>query len=267
MKIRNPFRRKPKEKSWVQTDQGLLNKTWDLGWWQQNRQPLQGGKNEAVEACVSALSQTVSMCPIHHLREEDNGADQRQYGSGPERVLAHPNPYTTRSLFFNSLIRSVYFHGNGYAAATRNSNRAISNLYLLDPKSTHGVIDPESGEVFYWVSANYGNAFNPETDTVYPARDILHVRINQSESEPLKGISPILSAANSIGANSSILAQQSDFFRNSAQPSGIMSTPDKLTPETCSPTSDRHPILEPRHRSHLGTVWLGRHESDPPVLG
>jgi phage portal protein BeeE len=91
MKLSDLWRRKPKQKTWVPTDQGLMNTNWDLGWWQQNLQPAQPGGNETVEACVSALAQTVAMCPIHHLRDSENGEQTRQIGSGPERALLNPN--------------------------------------------------------------------------------------------------------------------------------------------------------------------------------
>ena len=231
MRLSDLWRRKPKQKTWVQTDQGAMNTDWDPGWWQQNLQPLTMGKNETVEACVSTLSQTVAMLPIFHYRNEGDGEQVRQYGSNPERVLLNPNPYTSRSLFFNQIIRSVYFHGNGYAVATRDNNRAINGLYFVDPKSINGVIDPESGDVFYWVSPKFGRQYNPETDMVYPARDVLNIRINPKTQEPLKGETPISVAANAIAANSAITGHQSRFFNNMSRPSGVLGTDEKLTRE------------------------------------
>ena len=219
------------EKSWVSTSEGMMNTSWDWGWWQQNRKPLPGGGNETVEACVSILSETVSMCPINHLTDEANGHARRNTGSWVERVLRNPNSYTTRSLFFNNLIRSVYFHGNGYAYCTRDGNAAINGLYLLDPRHVNPVVDPQSGEAFYWVSPNFGKGFNQDTDVIYMPKDMLNVRIVCSPDEPLKGLTPIHNAANSISANSSILKNQANFFENNSRPSGILSTPDHLTKE------------------------------------
>jgi HK97 family phage portal protein len=227
----NPFKRKPKteEKSWTLTDEGWLNKNWDLGWWQQNLQPGKGGLNEAVEACVSTLSQTVAMCPIYHLTDQPNGEAVRQYGSYAERALLKPNEFTTRSQFFNTIIRCMYYTGDGYAVATRDGNGSVKNLYLVDPKSMNPVLDPESGEVFYWSSPNYGNVYNPETDAVHPARNVLHLRLNVDSKNPLKGETPLTTAANSIAANSAIVSHQSSFFNNMSRPSGILSTEEKLT--------------------------------------
>jgi len=217
------------EKSWVSTQEGLMDTSWDWGWWQQNRQPLQGGCNETVEACVSVLSETVSMCPINHLTDQDNSAATRNTGSWVERVLKNPNPYTTRSLFFNNLIRSIYFHGNGYAYCTRDNRGAINALYLLDPRHVNPVVDPETGEAFYWVSPNFGNGFNADTDLIYMPKDMLNIRTVCKPGEPLKGMTPIAHAVNSIKANSSILANQANFFSNNSRASGILSTDDKLT--------------------------------------
>ena len=253
MKILDFFRRK----SWVQTDQGLMNKTWDLGWWQQELKPLNyGGKNEAVEACISALSQTLAMCPVYHLKDQDDGEKRRQYGSGPERVLERPNEQTSRTLFFNDLIRSLYFHGNGYAFATRNANRAINALYILDPRNTNPVVDPDTGDVYYWVSANTSTTFNPDTDTVYPSRDVLNIRINSNNTQPLKGITPITAAAMSIAANSQISSHQASFFKNMARPSGVLSAPDKLSVEQANQIRDA-----------LAKQAQGENAGKVPVLG
>jgi HK97 family phage portal protein len=209
-----------------------MNTSWDTGWWQQNLKPLDlSSTNETVEACVSTLSQTVSMCPIEHLTQEKDGEAKRNYGSNAERVLLNPNPSATRSVFFNNLIRSVYFNGNGYALATRDGNRAVGALYLLDPKNVNPTQDDETGEVYYWISPNATGKYNPETDNVYPARDILHIRINTDPGDSLKGISPLSAAINSIAASNAITGHQAAFFNNMARPSGVLSTDQALNRE------------------------------------
>jgi len=235
MKLSNllPWRKsKQVAKQYVPTDEGWMNTSWDAGWWQQDLKPLNlSDTNETVEACVSTLSQTVSMCPAQHLSEESDGESKRLYGSLPERVMLNPNPHTTRSLFMNNLIRCVYFNGNGYAFAVRNGNRSISELYLLDPKNVNPVQDPETGEIYYWVSPTASGKFDPNTDSVYPERDILHIKINVDPRQPLKGVSPLTAAMNSIAASQAITGQQARFFNNMARPSGVLSTTDTLTRE------------------------------------
>ncbi len=172
------------------------------------------------------------MCPIHLWEEQPDGQRERRYGANAERVLKRPNNYQTRSQFFNMLIRSVYFHGNGYAVAMRDDRRAVSELHLLDPRNTKGVIDPETGDVFYWVSPKPGRLeFVEGEDRIYPSRDILNVRINTNYSDPLKGHTPVTVAANAIAANNAITGHQASFFNNMSRPSGALSTDLKLTQE------------------------------------
>jgi len=231
MKIKLPWRKpETEEKSWVDTQDGWLNTNWDLGYWQQNLKAPSGSRNEAVEACVAALAQTTAMCPVYHYEEDENGEKTRLRGSKAERVLQRPNTFTSSTQFFNMLIRSMYFHGNGYAVADRDGNGSIDKLYISDSRNTNGTIDPEGGEVYYWVGTGYGS-YNPETDTVYPARDVLNLKINNNEREPLKGETPLTTAVRSIAANSNITNHQSNFFGSMARPSGVLSTTEPLTRE------------------------------------
>jgi HK97 family phage portal protein len=227
--------RKPKpvqEKGYVPTDQGWMDTNWDWGWWQQDLKPLSlSGVNETVEACVSALSQTVAMLDIYHLEDQRNGEAVRQYGSVVERTMLNPNRHTSRNTFINNLIRCLYFHGNGYAYAERNGNGSVAEMYLLDPRNVNPVQDPESGDVYYWASPKPPGKFNPDTDNVYLERDILHIKINLDSNNPLKGVSPLTAAANSIAASNAITGHQARFFNNMARPSGVLTTDAQLNRE------------------------------------
>jgi len=260
MKIRFPWT-KPKvpveARSWNLTDEGWMNTSWDAGWWQQDLKPLDlSGVNETVEACVSALSQTVSMCPAYHLTEDATGEAIRNYGSNAERVMLNPNPHMTRTDFMNNLIRSIYFDGNGYAFATRNGTGAVGALYLLDPKNVNPVQDPETGEIYYWVSPTADGKYNADTDSVYPERDILHVKINIDPKQPLKGVSPLMAAANSIAASNAITGHQARFFSQMARPSGILRTDSPL---------NREQMLQ--LRDAVAKQMQGNNSGKVPILG
>ncbi len=260
VKIKFPWRKSkvPTEaKSWVSTDEGFMNTSWDAGWWQQNLQPLSAiDANETVEACISALSQTCSMCPIFQLTEDEAGELTRNYGSNAERVMLNPNPHMTRTDFMNNLIRSVYFNGNGYAYAERNGTRAVGALYLLDPKNVNPVQDPETGDIFYWVSATANGKFDPDRDNIYPERDILHVKINIDPKNPLKGVSPLTAAANSIAASNAITGHQASFFKNMARPSGVLTTDANL---------NREQMLQ--LRDAVAKQTQGKDSGKVPILG
>src|SRR5215471_7915347 len=63
-------------------------------WWQlgQDIQPSPG-RSAMVEACVSAYSQTIAMCPGGHWRLNDKGGKDRVTTSSLSRVLRQPNSY------------------------------------------------------------------------------------------------------------------------------------------------------------------------------
>jgi HK97 family phage portal protein len=237
MKIKWPFRKKPvqaREKGFTYTnDEGWVNTSWDAGFWQQNRQAPHLGLNETVEACVSALSQTVSMCPINHYEDQPTGEQERKWGSNVERVLKQPNNYQSRTGFFNNAIRSLYLRGNAFAVAVRNDVGTIRELHLVDPQNTKGVFSAEDGSIYYMVSTLSEGPrifYDPDNDFILPARDVLHIRIN-TYRDPLKGESPITAAANSIAASSALTGHQSQFFNNMARPSGGLFTDNDLKKE------------------------------------
>ena len=232
MRIRDllPF---GKKKSIVNTmDHGPVDTSWDLGFWQQDKKILRSDINSTVEACVSALSQTAAMCPLHHIKDEDENGDVRQKGSNLERVMLNPNEYQTRSTFLVDAIRSMYFEGNAYAVAQRNQQGTIRALYLMNPRTTQGVIDPETGQVFYYVSPN-GNvpSMVSEEDRIFPARDVMHLRLYSSAHDPLRGETPLQAAAASIAANNAISGHQQVFFNQMSRPSGVLATDSTLNRE------------------------------------
>src|SRR6516225_1848156 len=63
-------------------------------WWQQGFYVRPFSTTSAmVEACVSAYSQTVAMCPGTHWRLKGNGGRERIKNSDLSRILREPNDY------------------------------------------------------------------------------------------------------------------------------------------------------------------------------
>lgn len=221
------------QKGWVNTNDGWLNSNWDAGWWQQDRQPLTlSGINGTVEACVSALAQTAAMCPVHLYDEDEYGTRHRRRASNPERVLRRPNDYETSALFINNLVRSTYFTGNGIAVAMHDDRGAITSLHLMNAKNTRAVMDQKTGEVYYYATAkqNQPFIFDLDTDRIFPARKVLHLRL-YTDLDPLRGVTPLQAATNSVQANSAIMGHQSQFFSRMSRPSGVLSTEQLLQPD------------------------------------
>lgn len=198
-------------------------------WWQMGRDVRAYGASSAmVEACVSAYSQTVAMCPGDHWRLKGDGGRERIVTSALTRTLRYPNEYQSISDFLLNLTRDLYLQGNAYALALRNDRNEVQELHLMPARHcAHAVA--EDGSIFYSLAGNevVDRRFKGER-LIVPARDVLHVRLH-TPNHPLDGKSPILAAGLAIAAGNSAVARQLDFFTRQARPSFILSSDQVMT--------------------------------------
>jgi phage portal protein BeeE len=100
----------PIEGGWLPTD------AWN--WWQLGGLPIpQTAHSAIVEACISAYSQTVAMCPGARWRKTAKGGRELVTNSALSRVLKRPNDYQIMSDFMLNMVRLMYLQGNAYAVA------------------------------------------------------------------------------------------------------------------------------------------------------
>jgi HK97 family phage portal protein len=203
-------------------------------WWQQGYNVESYAPSALVEACVSAYSQTVAMCPGDHWVTHENGGRERITNSALSRILRRPNGYDSISDFMLNSTRSLYINGNAYALALRNSRYEITELHLMDPRQCCAWVT-ETGEVFYQLNGNEivrrllaGAA--EEYPLFVPQRDVLHVRLHVpprnsvTTSNILRGESPLIAVARDLAMTDAIVAQQLQFYQNQARPSAVLTT-------------------------------------------
>lgn len=160
---------------------------WPITWWQQGFRAPTRDQNAAVEACIGAISQTLAMLPINHWRENDKGGSDLVKTSAAFRILRKPNGYQTKADFFLNLVRAELTRGNGYALAQRNNRHEISALHLVNPPSLYPYVSEEDGSIYYQFSqVPLGQEFSPVHGDLYPARDVLHIRLH-TPVHPLGG--------------------------------------------------------------------------------
>jgi HK97 family phage portal protein len=207
---------------WLSADVGQ-----HTNWWQLGYLPEGGARSAIVEACISAYSQTVAICPGDHWKLNAKGGRTRVTTSALSRILRRPNAYQTISDFLLNLTDALYREGNAYALALRNDRYEVSELHLMDPRQSLPQL-ASNGEVFYRLSGNdviqreLGDA-----QLVVPQRDVLHVRMRTERyryPRPLVGESPLVSATQDIVAGDAIIQQQIQFYMNQARPSAVLST-------------------------------------------
>lgn len=198
-----------------------------LNWWQSGYSLKPYGERRAmVEACQSAYSQTVAMCPGGHWQTRADGGRDRITNSALARVLKKPNDYQSISDFLLNLTRSLYSaSGEAFALGVRNNRNEITELHLM--RSGKPLI-AEDGSVFYQLWGNEIAEQRFDLSDPIPARDVLHVRLH-TPRHPLKGEGPIMAAALDLAMSGAALNQQIAFYLNQAKPSFMLETDQQLT--------------------------------------
>jgi len=223
---------------WLPADVGKFTNWWQLGY-----DPIGLSSQSAmVEACVSAYSQTVAMCPGDHWRLNSKGGRDRVKNSALARLLRYPNDYQTISDFLLNAVRSLYLTGNCYALALRNDRFEIDELHLMKSELSHPLLAC-NGDVFYQLYGNdvIAKRMNEET-LIVPQRDVLHIKLHTRRERypvPLIGESPILAAYGDIGVGNAIARQQQSFYMNEARPSAVLSTDLVLDKDQVQALRDR----------------------------
>ena len=227
---------------WLPVTGGFLDDGGAWNWWQKGGNITSLQPSALVEACVSAYSQTVAMCPGDHWLLNDDNGRKRQTTSALFRILRKPNAYQSISDFLLNATRDLYMQGNAYAVAFRNSRFEIEELHLMNPILSYPMIEPETGAVFYYLTGNDVVDYQiKEHPLLVPARDVLHIRLHTSHYgyRMLLGQSPIVSAVRDIAASDAIMNQQVQFYLNQARPSAVLATDMVLDKDQVAALRDR----------------------------
>ena len=182
-----------------------------------------------VYACVRLLAETVAGLPLHLYRYTD-GTEK-----GKERARDHPlykllyrqpNPDMTSFSFRETLMTDLLLWGNAYAQVIRDGKNTVLSMYPLPPENVE-VDRSEKGEIYYIFHANTDEVPGDTDRDIYFRRDeIFH--IPGLGFNGLVGFSPIAMMKNSLGTTLAVEKYGSSFFRNGAQPSGVLEHPGVL---------------------------------------
>lgn len=225
----------PYSGGWLGAEEGSF-----LNWWQMGEDVGGLGSSSAMaSACISAYAQTVAMCPGDHWKSKPDNGRERVTTSALSRWLKTPNAYQTISDFLLNGVTNLYDDGNMYALALRNSRYEIVEMHLMNPRACNAMVASETGDVFY------GLAGNPVIDRMIdyplmvPARDVLHIRLSTSQHHPLRGESPLMSAARDVAVGNAMAMQQLNFYMNQARPGTVLSTDMVLDKDQVQALRDR----------------------------
>lgn len=175
----------------------------------------------AVYCAVSTIAEAIASLPIHIYQKRDNNERERVQEHYLDKLLNRkPNGYQTSYDFMIALMRSILLRGNGYAYIDYDRAGRVAGLHWLHPDSV--IIKKLSTKrIGYQVAFDNGDTQNLLQE------QILHIKYHSDDG--ITGKSPIQVCRESIGLG---LAQQ-EFgavtFKNSARPSGILTTDNEFS--------------------------------------
>lgn len=184
-------------------------------------------KNFAFFSCITVSSNSIANLPMVLTKKQADGTWQKTENKKYEwllKLLNRPNPNQSTFQFLNRLGLNIQQSGNAYAWIERGTRGTIKNLWILPSGTTTLKVAPD-GEVFYSVMQNDLSGLGSVT---LPASEILHFRINCLFFD-LLGVAPLHAAAIHAAHGIEMFNTSYDFYKNMAQPSGILTAPEGIS--------------------------------------
>jgi HK97 family phage portal protein len=184
----------------------------------------------AVYACVSYISYDLAKLGASIFRGKRLGKRQKATNHPLYQLLKQPAPWLTWFEFCGMLQSSVLLRGNGYAVILRDYRGVPRTLVPINPDRV-ALWEAPNGDLFYMVTRSglHEMAVLRDEPLLIAAEDILHLKALTMNG--LLGLSPISMARESIGLAIAQEQLASRWAGNSAKPSGILTTEQKLSPE------------------------------------
>jgi HK97 family phage portal protein len=191
----------------------------------------------SVYACVSYIASDLAKMGAMIFRGERKGKRQKATDHPLYPLLRSPAPWLTWFEFCGMLQTSVLLRGNGYAVILRDYRGRPKMLVPINPDRV-ALWEAANGELFYMVTRAglHEMAVLRSEPLLIPAEDIFHLKALTMNG--LLGLSPISLARESIGLAIAQEQLASRWAANSAKPSGVLSTEQKLTPEAAKRVAD-----------------------------
>ena len=182
-----------------------------------------------VYACVRLLAETVAGLPLHLYRfadDSENGKERAKDHPLYSLLYRQPNPEMTSFSFRETMMTHLLLWGNAYAQIIRDGKNNVLALYPLLPENVE-VDRSENGQIYYIYHAYTDEKPGEEGKDIYFRYDeIFH--IPGLGFNGLVGFSPIAMMKNSLGTTLAVEKYGSAFFKNGAQPSGVLEHPGVL---------------------------------------
>ena len=180
-----------------------------------------------VYACVRLLAESVAQLPLHLYRMEGEYGKIKARDHPLYKILyRQPNPEMSSFSFWEAVMTHLLLWGNGYAQIVRDGKNTVLGLYPLIPENVE-IDRDDKGHLYYIYHAYTDEVPGESNKDVYFRRDeVLH--IPGLGFNGLVGFSPIAMMKNALGSALAVEKYGSAFFKNGAQPSGVLEHPHVL---------------------------------------
>ena len=186
-----------------------------------------------VYACVNVISQDCAKMPIEMFKLKDKGKSKEKATDHPLYNLLKnaPNEYQTAYEFKQLLFSWCALKGESFAFIDRSlAEPEVKGLYPMRPDRVSVDIGEYRAGDMVFPAPIYKYHFNNGTSREFAYWQILHFKINTDDSG-LRGRSPVMDGAESIGLEVAARMFGSKLFSNGAQPAGILKYEEELTDE------------------------------------
>lgn len=141
-------------------------------------------------------------------------------------LYRQPNPEMSSFSFWEALMTHLLLWGNAYAQIVRDGKNDILGLYPLLPENME-IDRDQSGNLFYTYHAYTDEKPGEhDKDIIFQRDEILH--IPGLGFNGLVGFSPIAMMKNALGSAIAVERYGNAFFKNGAQPAGVLEHPGVL---------------------------------------
>lgn len=177
-------------------------------------------KNTTVLRCVSLISFTIGMLPLHlHRKDDKSKADDHPLF----RVLhRRPNSWQTAFEFRALMQQRALVDGNAYALIIRSGPRVAQLVPIASARVQ--VEQKDDWTLEYRVTRADGKV------ATLPQRDLFHLRYGMSE-DGFTGLSLVRQAAEAIGLALQTERAAARLFRNGMVVGGVLKHGETLSPE------------------------------------
>ena len=181
-----------------------------------------------VYACVRLLAESVASLPLHLFRVTDDDGGKEKARNHPlyPILFRQPNPEMSSFTFRETMMTHLLLWGNAYAQIIRDGRNDVLGLYPLLPENVE-VDRNDAGKIYYIYHAYTDEKpGGSNRDIIFQRQEILH--IPGLGFNGLVGFSPIAMMKNALGSAIAVEKYGSSFFRNGAQPAGVLEHPGVL---------------------------------------